>query len=328
MKVSIVIPLYNVEKFLRKCLDSVCAQSDCVEEIILVNDGSTDGSLAICREFAEKDKRITVIDSENHGVEYATLIGVNATHGDYIGFADGDDYIEPRMFEKLYCAITESNADMAICGYDRVDESYEFLSRYDLPLPDKTVLEKKDGAFPIDLLPNISGKSFMSYARWNKLFKRDVLLQNDYLKSHGLRIGEDTALIYSVIFSLSKICFVNEPLYHYVQRKNSIVHSFDGEYVNNWDKVVTVLESAAHSYDYKIDDFNEVAIALLYHLCIGKVRLSNLPSKRRALAYKVIGEHKSVGRLLKAVKLDMPFKRKLVFKLLKHKHYRLLSLIY
>ena len=328
MKVSIVIPVYNVEKYLRKCLESVSAQSDCVEEIILVNDGSTDGSIEICKEYAEKDKRFIIIDGENRGVEQATLAGVNATHGDYIGFVDGDDYIEPHMFQRLYSAITSCGTDMVMCGYDRVNESYEVLSRYSLHLPDNLVYKKHDGIFEFDLLPSLSGKSFMSYARWNKLFKREAIINNAFSKPHGLRIGEDTALIYSVVFSLSTICFVDEPLYHYVQRGNSIVHSFDSNYVNNWGTVVDVLANSANFYNYKIDNFEDVAAALLYHLCIGKVRLSKLSRKQRIVAYKTIGENKRVEKLLQNLKTDMPFKRRLVFSMLKNKHYNLLSLIY
>ena len=328
MQVSIIIPVYNIEKYLRKCLDSVCAQPACVEEIILVNDGSADGSLEICKEYAETDERIVVIDGENQGVERAIITGVKAARGDYIGFVDGDDYIEPSMFGKLHSAITTSDADMAICGYDRVSEAYEFLSRYDLPPADSTVLEKRDGAFAISLLPNLSGKPFTSYSRCNKLFKRDAILGNEFFKPNNLRIGEDTALIYSLIFSLSKICLVNEPLYHYVQRKNSAIHSFDSEYVSNWETVVNILSTSADCYGYKIDNFDGVAAALLYHLCIGKVRLSKLPRKKRAEAYKLIGNNKQAQSLLRSVKLKMPFKRKLVFSLLKSKHYSLLSFIY
>ena len=328
MKVSIVIPVYNVEKYLRKCLDSVCAQDDCVEEIILVNDGSTDNSLEICNEYAKTDKRISIINSENRGVEQAIVTGINAANGDYIGFVDGDDYIDADMFGTLYDTIINVSADMVICGYDRVDENCNFLSRYSLPLPSKVGIEKIGGAFPFEILPHTSGEPFMSYARWNKLFRRECILNNAFFRAHGLRVGEDTALMYSVIFSLSKISYVDKSLYHYVQRANSIVHSFSADYINNWDIAVNVLSNAAKLYEYKIDNFGDVSIALLYHLCIGKVRLSKLPRKQRAAAYKLIGENKHAEELLRSVKPDMPFKRSLVFKLLKHKLYFLLSLIY
>ena len=119
MSVSIVIPVYNAEQYLRKCLDSVCAQSDCVKEIILVNDGSTDGSLNVCSEYAQKDGRIKIIDKQNEGTEQAIIDGVNATTGEYIGFVDSDDYIEPNMYSELFDCIKQSGADIAFCRYRR-----------------------------------------------------------------------------------------------------------------------------------------------------------------------------------------------------------------
>ena len=99
MEISVIVPVYNVEKFLPKCLDSLCAQAECVHEIILINDGSTDNSLNICRKYADKDARIRIIDQENKGLSATVRVGVKAATCEYIGFVDSDDYIEPDMFK-------------------------------------------------------------------------------------------------------------------------------------------------------------------------------------------------------------------------------------
>ena len=98
MDISVIVPVYNVEKYLPKCLDSLCAQADCVKEIILVNDGSTDNSDSICRKYAEKDSRIRIIEQENRGLSATVRVGVNAASCEYIGFVDSDDYVEPDMY--------------------------------------------------------------------------------------------------------------------------------------------------------------------------------------------------------------------------------------
>lgn len=328
MSVSIIVPVYNVEKYLRKCLDSLCAQDDCVEEIILINDGSTDGSLSVCEEYAEKNRRIKLINQVNKGVEEAVYAGMVAAKSEYIGFVDGDDYIDALMFKKLYDKITQTQADFIICGYNRVDENYNILSQYRLDWLQQEVFEKNDGVFSADFLPRLQGKEFMSYARWNKLFKREQLLNNPFCRPHGLKVGEDTAMVYSMLFSSSKVACIDECLYYYVQRTGSIVHSFDDTYIKNWETVAEVLNTASSEFGCKTNNFNEVALALLYHLCLGKIRAAKMSRKKRAAAYKKIGDSIVAKSLMRSVKVKMPFRRKLVFSLIKYKCYHLLSLIY
>lgn len=328
MSVSIVIPVYNVEKYLRKCLDSVCVQDECVKEIILVNDGSTDGSLQICEEYADKNNRIKVINQENKGVEKAVYSSILAATGEYIGFVDGDDYVDPSMFKKLYDKITQTQADIVVCGYSRVDENNNILSQYRLNWLQQDVYDKIDGAYSIDFLPRVNGKQSMSYSRCNKLFKREMLINNYYCKPHGLTVGEDTVMIFSMIFSSNRVAILDECLYYYVQRIGSAVHSFDEKYIKNWETVIDLLPKAAEEYGYRIQDFNEVALALMGHLCLNKVRFSNMKHNKKAEAYRQIGHSKVFRQLLRSSKIKMTFKRKLVFCLLKLKLYYILSLIY
>lgn len=125
--ISIIIPVYQVEKYLRKCLDSVITQTFNDLEIILIDDGSTDTSGKICDEYTKKDSRIKVIHQENQGLSAARNAGLDIAKGDFIGFVDSDDYIEPAMFENLYHAAIENKADIAICNFHKVDESNKTL---------------------------------------------------------------------------------------------------------------------------------------------------------------------------------------------------------
>ncbi|MEH7136024.1 glycosyltransferase, partial [Priestia megaterium] len=117
MLISIIVPVYNAEKFLPKSLESLQNQTYTELEIILVNDGSNDGSAAICEHYASKDKRFVVIHKENGGVSSARNAGLKRVTGKYVGFVDPDDWIEPNMFKRLYQLAQEYNADISMCGY-------------------------------------------------------------------------------------------------------------------------------------------------------------------------------------------------------------------
>ena len=116
-KVSIIIPVYNVQKYLRKCLDSIVNQTFKNIEIIIINDGSSDNSLNICKEYSKKDKRINIINKHNEGVSKARNTGLLYATGEYISFIDSDDWVEQNMIEELYNSITSNKADLCICNF-------------------------------------------------------------------------------------------------------------------------------------------------------------------------------------------------------------------
>ena len=123
MKLSIIVPVYNVEPYLRRCIDSILAQTFTDFELILVDDGSPDNCPAICDEYAEKDPRIVVIHKQNGGLSDARNAGLDIARGEYIGFVDSDDYIDAEMYEKMYNAAIMHNSDIVSCAYERIDIS-------------------------------------------------------------------------------------------------------------------------------------------------------------------------------------------------------------
>lgn len=327
--ISIVVPVYNVERYLPKCLDSLIVQDECVKEIILINDGSTDNSLQICQEYALKDKRIKIIIQENKGLSATVRVGVKAATCDYVGFVDSDDFVEQDMFKLMADKMVESGADVVFCDYDTVAENGKKLTTKNLYIDSKeSVFAKESGAFPVQILPTLEDGRFIPGFRVNKLFKKNSIINNIAFADLGVRHGEDIALTVPVIFASEKIACVSKSLYHYLQRSSSIVHSYNRNNLRDWSLIIDIIDKARHEYSYKIEKFDDVSLALLLSLCLFKIRISTLSRKQKKKEYKFIGKDKQVRHLLSTVKIKTNFKHKIVFKLLKYKMYGLLSLIY
>lgn len=224
IKVSVVIPVYNVEKYLKQCLESIVNQTLSEIEVICVNDGSTDGSLEILEEYAEKDVRVKVINKENGGIASTRNRGMEVATGEYIGFVDSDDWIELNMYEKLYENAKLYDSDMVMCPAHRFDDlSKELtceLSYFDLNIFDETLdncvfdhYKTKDFLFGIPVPP------------WNKLYKLDFLAETDVKFHEGLDF-EDNLFFYETYLKASKISLVRDFLYFYrINRSGSFITS-------------------------------------------------------------------------------------------------------
>lgn len=208
--ISIIVPVYKVEEYLPKCIDSILAQTFADFELILVDDGSPDNCGKICDEYADKDNRIVVIHKENGGVSSARNAGLDIAKGKYIGFIDSDDYIDPDMYETLYNNLVNNNADISICGifvcYKNVIKNY-----YSNPI--SGVFSGID-AFKLAL----SGKG-CAFAPYNKLYKKEIL---DTIRFPALKIGEDLFIIGDIMLKAKKVIICTDlPKYYYVQRQDS-----------------------------------------------------------------------------------------------------------
>ncbi|MED4230140.1 glycosyltransferase family 2 protein [Priestia megaterium] len=212
--VSVIVPIYNVEELLPKCLRSIINQSLKNIEIILVNDGSTDSSGNICERFAEKDNRIKIIHKKNGGLSDARNAGLDIATGRYIGFVDSDDYIHKDMYKILLEAIVSHECDIAEGGYKEVYAD-EVISQESILVSEK-IYEKKSA-----LVSAIVDHHCRTYV-WNKLYKRE--LWKDIRFPYG-KLFEDTFTTYKVINQSSKIIKLDRTLYYYYQRENSIVNS-------------------------------------------------------------------------------------------------------
>ena len=213
-KISIIVPFYNVEKYAPKCIESIINQTYTNLEIILVDDGSPDTCGKICDDYALKDGRIKVIHKKNAGLSDARNVGIKEATGKYIGFVDGDDYIEKDMYKYLYNLIKENNADISICG---VEEVYEDGSIQDEKAKESIEILSKEDAIKELLLD----KKVRSHA-WDKLYKRELFENIEY--PYGRKM-EDIATTYKLFDLSNKIVIGEEIKYYYLQRNNGIMGS-------------------------------------------------------------------------------------------------------
>lgn len=224
-KISIIVPVYNVEKYIEKCIDSIINQTFQNLEIILVDDGSKDSSPTICDNYEKKDSRIRVIHKENGGLSSARNAGIDLATGEYIGFIDPDDYIEHDMFEVLYDLIKKYDADLSVCGLiDCYGENVKRKITKDMAT-DKCV--NKSEAIKIVMEAKESCVSAV-----NKLYKKEIF--NDGLRYEEGKTFEDALIIIDVLMKCNKVAFTNVEGYYYIHRKNSIttkkfdeIHGYD-----------------------------------------------------------------------------------------------------
>lgn len=206
MGISIVVPVYNAEKYLHQCIESIIAQTEQVIEIILVNDGSTDGSLSICQKYAKIDSRITVINQANQGVSVARNTGIQEATSEYVMFVDSDDYIEANMCERLLQEATQHNSDLVMCRYRRTSE-------------DKNDNTRQPKYLPIVCVEDLAGENFVFFYL-HDMFNAPVckLYRHELIKKpfdKGLSIGEDLIFNLEYLKNCSRVNYISEQLYHY-----------------------------------------------------------------------------------------------------------------
>ncbi len=214
--ISVIVPIYNVEKYLERAVSSLTTQTYDNLEIILVDDGSPDSCPALCDELAKLDNRIKVVHKENGGLSSARNAGINIAKGEYLSFIDGDDYVSSDMYELLYRAISENNADIAICGINWVNEDG---TKYENVCPSPIIDEVFDKATAFRKL--VPANSFYYVTACNKLYKKELF--SNVLFPEG-KINEDEYTVHHFFNNSNKIVSIKEELYFYVQRENSIMH--------------------------------------------------------------------------------------------------------
>lgn len=212
--ISVVVPVYNVEKVLTYCLSSIQKQTYTNIEVILVDDGSMDKSGLICDKFCQLDKRFRVIHKMNEGIAKARNIGVKEARGDYICFVDSDDMLHPQMLEKLFEALYNGDYDFSMCNYKPIEAHTEPMST----LTDQREVFEQDSLIYGLFAP--SGIEMKYLAVWNKLYKRknvcSALFENV--------VSEDFDYNLKVFLKSKRAIFVNDTLYYYYQNPNSITH--------------------------------------------------------------------------------------------------------
>lgn len=210
--ISIVVPIYNVEKYLPQCVNSLLNQTYKNLEIILVDDGSLDKSGEICDEFSKNDNRIIVIHKENNGLSSARNAGLEIAKGDYIGFVDSDDWLDETMYETLLKLITDNDSDISCCKFFKTADSDEKI-----PVNDNETIQSFTN---IEGLNNFYTDLYtQTVVAWNKLYKRNLF--DNVVYPIG-KIHEDEGTTYKLFYKANKITYTNRPLYYYRTTPNSI----------------------------------------------------------------------------------------------------------
>ena len=217
--VSILVPVYNVSKYLRQCLDSLVNQTLSDIEIICVNDGSTDESGKILQEYAAVDSRIVVVNKANGGLPSARNAGLDVARGKYVGFVDGDDYVDSDMYRKMYNAAIANNADIVVCG------------GHLFPKEEKASQWLKDVLSPRDITYRAGGEEALYSERgakpflWRDLIKKQLIDEHNFRLDESIVVGEDQAFQFKVFPAAKRVTFISDKLYYYrYSRPESIMN--------------------------------------------------------------------------------------------------------
>lgn len=239
--ISIIIPVYKVEKYLEKCIQSLINQTYENLQIILVDDGSPDNCGKICDEYAKKDHRIEVIHKSNGGLSDARNKGLEIAKGEYIGFIDSDDYIESDMYEVLYNLLKQYNADVSICNFYTVSQGKIAIKNAENGIKEYNRIEILKEV----LLDN----NIQSYA-WNKLYKKELF---DEIKYPVGKKYEDIGTTFYLLEKCNKVVVTGKPEYYYINRQDSIVNNVTETTITDY------IELIMQRYDYIEENIKELS---------------------------------------------------------------------
>lgn len=328
--ISIIIPVYNAEKFLEKCLNSLLNQTFKDIEFIMVDDGSTDNSVEICRDFCEKDVRFKFFTKENGGPMLARKYGLERASGNYIGFIDSDDWAEPEMFEEMLAALIKNDADISCCSYKDIypdniveihslfkDGVYERKDIESVILPILFNVPKGDGDFNRPLSPTMCCK----------VYKKQILIDNLCYFNKKVSFGEDLLINASVILSAQRIVMLTSKcLYNYSRREGTL----SGKYIANLEEQTEeLLESLRQIIKDKdgsvcFDSFHRDMFSFQIKL-LRNAKLSDKTKKEKLADFKRILNSKYVKESLPYAKKNFgTFKGKIKYLLIKFRMKRLL----
>ena len=232
--ISVIVPVYNVEKYLPDCIDSILAQTYQNLEIILIDDGSPDNCGKICDGYAEKDSRIKVIHKENGGVSSARNAGLDAASGEYVGFVDSDDIIAPTMYEELYGELLRTDSDVSICKMRRVRSDLDCTPASNENIK-RIEMTREEAISEMIIIRAFSG------SLCNKLFKAELV--QDMRLDESIAAAEDLLFATQIILNAKKVIFFSKELYYYFVRQGSATRiSFSEKHLVTYDVCLKIIE--------------------------------------------------------------------------------------
>lgn len=250
------MPIYGVEAYIGRAIESVIQQTFTDWELLIVNDGSLDRSRDIAAEYADLDQRIHIIDKSNGGLSSARLKGFEYAIGEYISFIDSDDTIEPTYLKELYANIKKYDADICICSYKTINE--EYVTTNPLCFSQKiTIIEGKDCIFQYYLLlqlPSIQrNKDFLPSFMWLRLFKKDVISKDLFISERDV-LQEDLAFSARIYKRLNRVVAIDKPLYNYYVNKGSLTLKYRENVWNMLKALLGEVKDAIYGYPSELTE--------------------------------------------------------------------------
>lgn len=271
--VSVIVPVYNIERYVERCLESLIAQSYGALEIIVVDDGSTDKSGVVCDGLAKQDARIKVFHKKNGGLSDARNFGIKKARGEVMALVDGDDYVEPDYVEVMIRAMQDNDADVVICGFNNVK-------------PKKTILDGKKATVKL-----LTEQENLEIVAWNKLYKKKLFVENNIWYPIGVR-NEDNLTTYRLFTKAKKVAYVDRMLYHYETRSDSIMETTKVE-----ERLAMREKAAVEAVEYLRDDEDlrqaaEVSLLLAKYAYIDAAMKGEIAAKWSTTAMKWVKIHR------------------------------------
>lgn len=245
-KVGVIVPVYNVERHLRRCIESILAQTFYQFELILVDDGSTDASGKICDEYEEKDRRIRVIHKKNGGVSSARNRGIEESVNEYLAFVDSDDFIDRKYLEILFQSMEKNQADLIICNSTQIDEGQKTERK---ECEDKELLSEPEIISRAEAYRRMLIGRQATFAPWGKLYRRELFHSVCYPEGE---IFEDISVIDKIVEASNVIVYVDYGGYYYLARKESIVHGKVS--IDHW----AVIDNSRYLLEFICDAYPEL----------------------------------------------------------------------
>lgn len=255
-KISIIVPIYNQIKYLERCLNCLAQQTIEDIQIILVDDGSTDGSDIICDKIAQKDLRFKVFHKKNGGVSSAWIAGLQFVDSEIIGFMDPDDYCDADYFEKLYNEMKKNDADMVACGYIQEKENGFVINKV---FPSKYI---GPGVYFGEELDRIKSEFYLHAntllaAKWLKLIKKDIVRKNIVYFDEKIGFGDDIGITFTCFCDCDRVVLIDYYGYHYVMHGESITHKVSKKLIDDIVRVIENIETICTTKNYSTESMHQ-----------------------------------------------------------------------
>lgn len=329
-KISVIVPVYNAANNLSRCIESILKQTYRNLEIILVNDGSTDESLEICKRYSDIDFRISVVNKNNGGVSSARNVGLKVASGDYIGFVDADDWIEPEMYNDMITMIKKYKTDICMCNYydgsDLISMDIEGNQLSQSEIFEQVIRRM------ISPLPHTGSQPIMASV-WRFLIKKEIIVDNNIDFNENIPYMEDTIFMITTLLSSNKLCLNKKYLYHYENNSDSAMRNYKSNYFNIGKQVFEKISDTMR--EFKKDELAKDNMRLRYlNMCIAAIineTHENNPKNLQDIleSVKYICNDKILRKILENLDIgNIEFPKKINLYFLKNNNYKTIYIYY